>query len=234
MERVLGSPKVRSRISAYCVGLAACCDPPDVEPVLLEYFSAKFPDAKSLPFGVFLTHDFEYVHGFTGARTVEQFLEDLDAVEASPLFPATAEDAERLAKLGAEATEHAAAGRWDRVLKLGREGAAIRGRCDERTALDVALRNARAFAEERFGWVQKQVAEADDLDAVNEALREVQRLFKGEEEAETAQLGLKAVKDAVAVRRTAERDEDAAEAQREKARETYAGTRWTALFYETF
>jgi len=234
VEHVLSRPAVAKRISAYCVGLAACCDPPDVEQVLLEYMSAKFPDAKSLPFGVFMTHDFEFVHGFTGARTVEEFQSDLDIVEASPLFPATAEDAKRLAALGEEATALVAEGRWDRVLAAGRKGAEIRGRCAEREALDVALRNARAHAEERFGWVAQQVAETDDLDEVNEVLRTIQRLYKGEEEADTAKVGMKAVKVALSLRKLAEKDEDKAASEREKALETFAGTRWTVLFYETF
>ena len=40
VEHVLGNPGVRKRVSQYCVGLAACCDPPDVEQGLLEYMSA--------------------------------------------------------------------------------------------------------------------------------------------------------------------------------------------------
>ena len=74
VEHVLGNPKIRERISKYCVGLAACCDPPDVEQPLLLWMSERFPDAPSLPFGVFVTHDFEFVHGFTGERSVAQFL----------------------------------------------------------------------------------------------------------------------------------------------------------------
>ena len=72
-----------------------------------------------------------------------------------------------------------------------------------------------------------------DLTEVNAALREIQKLFKGEEEADTAKIGLKAAKAALAVRKLAARDEDKAEAAREKALQTYAGTRWTSLFYET-
>ena len=233
VEHVLGNPAVRKRVSQYCVGLAACCDPPDVDRGLLEYMSLKFPDAPSLPFGVFMTHDFEFVHGFTGGRSVDEFQKDLDLVEAHPLFPATEKDAQRLAALGEQATEHVAAGRWDRVLRLGRDGAEIRGRCTERDVLDVAMRNARAHAEERFGWVAEQVAEVDDLTEINTTLREIQKLYRGEDEADTAKLGLQAVKQALAIRKVAESDEDKAELQREQARETFSGTRWTSLFYDT-
>ena len=48
VEHVLGNPKVRERISKYCVGLAACCDPPDVEQPLLLWMSERFPDARSM------------------------------------------------------------------------------------------------------------------------------------------------------------------------------------------
>ena len=53
-------------------------------------------DASSLPFAAFMTHDFQYIRGFHDARSLEQFLADLDFVEKSPLLPATAADAAKL------------------------------------------------------------------------------------------------------------------------------------------
>jgi len=212
------------------VGLAANCDPPLVEEKLLFYFSEKFAVGASLPFGVFMSPDFEFVHGVTGTRTVEQFQADLDLVEQHPLFPATAEDAARLLKLGAKATRDAAAAKWSRVLKTGRAGAAIRGACPERQALDNAVAAARKYAESRFMWVEEEVKTTEDIAALTKELRVVQKLFKGEPEEETAKLGQKAAGLALRLRELSETLEMTAIAQREKAAEAYAGTRWEWLF----
>jgi len=221
---------VRERISESCVGLAACCDPPEVEEQLLFYFSEKFPKAQSLPFGVFMTPDFEFVHGFTGSRSVEQFQADLDLVEAHPLFPATEKDALKLAKLGEKAAKDAAAKKWAKVLKIGREGAAIRGACAERKALHDAVAAAREYAESRFMWIENQVKTGTDITALTKELAAVQKLFKGEPESETAKLGKAAVKTALAVRTTIATDEAKGAAMREDSAGKYADTRWVWLF----
>jgi len=221
---------VRDRIANSCVGLAACCDPPDVEDKLLFFFSEKFEGATSLPFGVFMTPDFEFVHGFTGSRSVKQFQADLDLVEKHPLFPATAEAAAKLTKLGERAAKDAAAEKWAKVLKTGRAGAAIRGACPERKALDDAVAAARKYAESRFMWVETEAKTADDVVAMTKELRAVQKLFKGEPEAAAAKLGQKAVITALAIRVAAEdTGADTADA-RKIAAEQYAGTRWEWLF----
>jgi len=227
VEHVLGSKAVRDRIDACCVGLAACCDPPEVEEKLLFYFSERFPDAPSLPFGVFMTPEFEFVHGFTGARTVEQFEQDLEIVENHPLFPASEKDAAQLAKLGEKAASLAESGKWKQVLDLGRKGAEIRGRCPERAALDAAVGRARAFAEERFLEIESAVraGEVEDTSRLTSSLAAIERDFKGEPEADAARLGKKAVR--VALAAAGDADPDAA---RSKALETYAGTRWEWLF----
>jgi hypothetical protein len=214
------------------VGLAACCDPPEVEEALLFLFSERFADARSLPFGVFMTPDFEIIHGFTGSRSTEQFQADLALVEQDPRFPATAFDAARLTKLGAQAAKHAAAQKWAQVLKVGRTGAAIRGACLERVALDEAVAAARAYAESRFMWIEEQVKTTDDVAPLTKELRVVGKVFKGEPEEQAAKLGPKAVQAAISIRLREAAGEESVQAAREKALAKYADTRWEWLFRE--
>lgn len=232
VEHVLGNKAVRERMSESYVGLAACCDPPEVEEPLLFLFSERFENAQSLPFGVFMTTDYEIIHGFTGSRTLEQFQADLDLVEKDPRFPATAADAAKLLKIGTRAAHDADAGKWANVLKAGRTGAAIRGACAERAALDDAVAKARAYAESRFLWIEEEVKTTTDLTTLNKELRTIQKLFKGEPEEESAKLGPKAVKAAVRFRQLDEALPETAIAERMKAAEKYEGTRWEWLFRE--
>jgi hypothetical protein len=232
VEHVLGNKGVRERMSESYVGLAACCDPPEVEEQLLFLFSERFAKAQSLPFGVFMTADFEIIHGFTGTRTLEQFNADLDLVEKDPRFPATAADAAKLAKLGAQAAKDAAAEKWAKVLKSGRAGAAIRGACAERKVLDDAVAAARAYAESRFLWIEEQVKTTTDAAPLNAELRAIQKLFKGEPEETSAKLGPKAVKAALKLREVAETLPSTADAEREKLADEYEDTRWEWLFRE--
>jgi len=199
---------------------------------LLFYFSEKFPKATSLPFGVFMTPEFEFVHGFTGSRSVEQFQADLDLVEQHPLFPATEKDALRLVKLGEKAAKAAAAEKWAKVLKTGREGAAIRGACAERDALDEAVAAARAYAESRFMWIEEQVKTTDDLPSLTKELLALRKLFQGGPESETAKLGMRAVKTALFIRTTLAIDEARAKMIRAQSALKYEGTRWEWLFRE--
>jgi hypothetical protein len=177
-----------------------------------------------------MTPDFEFVHGFTGSRSVEQFQADLDLVEQHPLFPATEKDALRLAKLGEKAAKDAAAEKWAKVLKTGRAGTAIRGACAERSALDEAVAAARAYAESRFMWIEEEVKTTDDPSSLTKELAGLQRLFKGEPESETATLGKLAVKTALAIRTTLATDETKGNTMRDQAAVKYEGTRWEWLF----
>ncbi len=211
------------------VGLAAPCDPPGVEEKILFFFTEKFEGAPSLPFAAWVTHDFKYVHGFHGGRTLAQFEKDLEIVEASPLVPASIEVEKKLAKLADKAAKAAEKKTWSAVLAAGRDGAKLKGRCPQREELVAAVEEARDWAASRFDWVEDTVASAQDLKPLRTALKSVQKQFKGEPEAKTAKLGLKAV-DAFA--RIASQDGEKAGKAREKAAATFKDTRWATLFEE--
>jgi len=234
VEGVLPTKPVRARISKIAVGLAAACDPPGVERKLLLYFTEKFGDATSLPFIAFMTHDFQFVHGYTGSRTIAEFEQDLDIVENHPLCPATAEDAAKLAQLGAKAITAAEDGDLPKVLALGKKGAAIRGRCDERAQLDEAMQFARDYAESEFVRIEEALVEdpADKKAAAawRSDLKKLAKLFEDEPEEATAKLGVVAVTAYGKI--TAmdpEKPEKIATANAE-ALEVMKGTRWAPLF----
>jgi hypothetical protein len=211
------------------VGLAAPCDPPGREDKLWQFMTEKFDGAPSLPFVAWVTHDFEYVHGFTGGRTLRQFEKDLEIVEASPLVPATLEVEKKITALAAKAAKAAETESWPTVLAAGREVAQLKGRCPQRDVLAEAVEQARDFAASRFDWVEDSVADAKDLKPLKAVLKGVQKQFKGEPEAETAKLGLKAV-DTYA--RIAKLDGEKAVVARGKAAATFKDTRWAPLFQE--
>jgi hypothetical protein len=230
VEGVIGNPRVRERISKICVGLAAPCDPPEVEETILHYFSEKFAGAPSLPFAAFMTHDFEFVHGFTGGRTVQEFLGDLDEVEGSPLLPATAEDAKKLTKLGETASKAADKLDWAKVVKAGKAGAAIRGRCDERGALDAAMASARGWAAAEFqSAVEGLLAGAAPTDFMA-PLTKVKTAFKGEPEADTASTGKDVLKQFDKIAKMESKKPELAAKWRETAAKAHGGTVWGPVF----
>ncbi len=234
MEGVLPTKPVRARISKIAVGLAAAADPPDVERKLLLYFSEKFKGLGSLPYIAFMTHDFQFVHGYTGSRTIAEFEKDLDLVENHPLFPATAQDAAKLVVLGEKAVAAAEDGDLPKVLAFGRQGAAIRGRCDERAQVDEAMQFARDYADSEFVRIEQALVErpADKKAAATwkKDLKRLAKLFKGEPEAATAEHGVAAITAYVQIDAIRPEKTDQLDRAKAKALESLGGTRWAPLF----
>ena len=214
-------------MSELCVGLAAPCDPPGVETKLLHYFTEKFGDATSLPFAAFMTHDFQFIHGWSDLRTPAQFDKDLEKVLKSPLVPATEKVAKKLAGLAKEASAAAEKQDWAKVAQTHRKAAGLNGRCEGRDQLELAHQDARDWAQAQFDWVDSSLESVRDVKRAKDVLNAVAKAFDGEPEAGVAKTGLKAVARFASIARM---DGERAAKARAKAITEFADTRWSDLF----
>jgi hypothetical protein len=228
VERQLPDAKVRDRVSALCVGLAAPCDPPDREDAVAWMLQEKFPKAPLLPFVGIVTHDLEWVGGWSGRSTVDSVVAAIEKAERSPLRPASAETRARLAKLAEDAASAAAKSDWKAVLAASRSASALAGRAPERERLTESVGKAREQAE---GELQKAVAALKPADAdraaVRASLKKLAGVFAGEPEAADCEKGLAAIERLTTVDALAE---DARPDARAKAAKDFAETRWVVLF----
>ncbi len=227
MERVLASKEVKARLSGIAIGLAADCDAP--QGPLHELFEAKLPEATMLPFVAFLTPDGQWIDGFSGYQEADQFLKVLTLAEASPLLNAKPSVRQQLEKLAASANLAADKSDWKPVLAAAREANKSSGRCPERTAIQAAEQKARAWAAAQFAAIEQDAVGGADLAPSRKRLAAVKLQFVGEPEAADAENGSKAI-----LRLTQIRDVETlpnpAKNIREKAAETWKGTRWAAIF----
>ena len=227
MEGVLTNPKVRPRIAKLCVGLGAPADPPEMEQDLLIYLSKHFEGKGSLPYIVFLTHDRKWVRGFSDTRTLAQFLDDLDKVEQSPLVPASKEVETKLATAAKQAEHLVEAEDWVKLMALVRSTKSLTGRCAQRNELDELTQSVRDHAAARFDWVEETVASEGAIAAAKKELKSLQKLMKGEPEADIAATGVAAL---FVYARVGKLKDAAATKARAAAAKQFAGGRWAALF----
>ncbi len=223
------NPKVRKRLNKLAVGLAAHCDPPKVEEKLLHDFTKRFHPAPSLPFVAFVTHDYKWVHGFHGGRSVKQFLADLDIVEASALLPADEKIEKQLAALAEKATAAADEEDWAGVVKLSRQAGKTKGNCEGRDAIAELRAQAADSVELTFDEVMGALLESDDSDLapLKATLAGVATTFKGEPEAQHAVIGQKAIERYRALTKLEGAAHDTALARGAK---DFADTPWAILF----
>lgn len=71
MQRVLPDPKIKQRLADLAVGLASNCDAP--EQSVEQLMRANLPNARTLPFVAFVSHDGKWVRGFSGFRDAAKF-----------------------------------------------------------------------------------------------------------------------------------------------------------------
>jgi hypothetical protein len=224
VERVLPSDAVKARLAAFALGLAADCDKPEKE--VSEIMQANLPDARTLPFAAFLTHDGKWIAGFSGHKDEAAFLEVLSTAEKSPLLEATEAVRKKLSPLSDKASKAAAGGDWKTVLKAGRDAVDLLGRCEERVKLDTAVSAARAWAEEQLAAaVAKATPDVADFAGARSLLSAVKKQFTDEPEQADAEKGLKAI----TVLERWSKSETVLPTTREKTAADYAGTRWEAL-----
>jgi hypothetical protein len=224
VERVLPSDAVKARLAGFAVGLAADCDKPEKE--VADLMRAHLPDARTLPFAAFLTHDGTWIAGWSGHKDEAGVLAILSEAEKSPLLDATEAVRKKLAPLADKATKAVEPGDWKTVLKACRDAAGLLGRCPEREKLDAAGQAARAWAGEQLAAaVAKAAPETADFAGARGLLTAVKKQFADEPEAEDAERGLKAV----GILERWAKSATVLPAVREKTAAEYRGTRWEAL-----
>ncbi len=229
VERTLPSDRVKARLAALVVGLAADCDAPEKE--VQDLLRANLKGSTALPFVAFVTPDLQWVAGASGGWDADGFLKVLDVAEKSPLRYATEEARRKLGVLAERAEKAAGKGDWKGVVESGREGAGIHGRCPERLRLEGFVKKARGWAEAELSRVLEEVRRGGDLPAARLALGEVKKQMAGESESADAEAGLKALQK-LGTLRSIEVDPRGIDpmAMREKAAREFASSRWRKVF----
>jgi len=233
VERVVPDPRIRPRLSAIAVGLAAECDPPGRDSEVANLLGTYLTNAKTLPFVGIVTADLEWIAGYSGQKSAGLFIEQLAAAESSPLRPANADSRAKLAPLAERARAALAKGDHAGAVTAIHAADAYKGKCDERDALEAARAEAAAWAEERLAGAAATIAAKGDAEEAKRRLSSIAHDFAGEPAGADAKKGL----DALARHATYAFARDAGDAAklasvREKALAEFAGTRWKALFEE--
>jgi hypothetical protein len=219
--------KVRDRLAALCVGLAADCDPPARENEVAWLLQEKFPGAPSLPFVGIVTDDMQWIGGWAGGTTVDKFVAVLDAAEKSPLRPASAETRKALDDLAATAAKAAEKSDWKAVMAVSKAAAALKGRAPARDAIAGHVTKAREWAEAELAKALESIRTGGDRAAVRAQFKKVAGAFAGEPEQKDADNGAKALDKLTTIESMAADQHDTA---REKTAKEFAGTRWAAAF----
>lgn len=226
-ESVLTTAKVKERIGALAIGLAADCDEPESD--LQTLLRTNLPDAKTLPFVAFLTPEGTWVDGGSGYQDVAEMLAMIERASTSPLMNAKPDVRKALEKPAAAATAAAAKADWKTVLAAAREAKKSTGRCAERTAIADAEKLARDWAASECDTIVRDAAAGGDLPALRKRLAAVKAPFTGEPEAADCDVGQKALQRLQTVREV-EAGGNPAKDLRPRSAEPFKGTRWTALF----
>ena len=226
---MLPAEKVKSRIAALAVGLAADCDKPESD--VQKIMSENLKGASTLPFVGFLTPDLKWVGGFSGGKNEAGFLAVLDAVDKSPLLEATDAVKKKLLGLADKAAKAAEKADWKAVITAGHEGAATTGRSPDRARLDDLVKKAHAWADTEFTRIVDEVRKGGDLPAARKALGDVKKQMAGEPEAADVDTGIKALAKLATIR-SVEADPKGVDpaAMRAKEAKAFADSRWKAVF----
>jgi hypothetical protein len=227
VERVLTDETIRDRIAKLCIGLAAECDAPNVEPDVEKLLRSKLTKATTLPFVAFLTHDLQWVHGYSGGRNAATFAAELEKAEQSPLVYATPAVEKKLETLATKAEKDAAKSRWAGVLKSAAAADGLVGRSAVRERIVAQVDKARKWASAAFDDAIKRLAAGADRAKVRVSLKGVASAFAGHPEADTAKTGLKAID---RLTRLAKTDPAKQEALKAKYGAEFKDTPWAGLF----
>jgi len=227
VERTLTDERIKDRASKLFVGLASECDPPNKEAEVGKILREKLAGASTLPFVGVLTPDGKWVHGFSGHRSAEKFLKDLDTIDASPLLNASPAVVKKLEKLLAAAQKSLAKKQWLKVIQCAEDAAELSGRHESRTAIGAAEAEARGVAEKALVDALEALTQGGDRNPVRKALFQLAKDFRGQPEAADAERGVKASE---RLARLAGISAEHRDAVRAKAAKEFAGSRWAALF----
>ena len=226
---MLPAAKVKARISAMAVGLAADCDRPesDVQKIMQENLKG----AGTLPFVALLTPDLKWVGGFSGYKDEAAFIAVLDAADKSPLLDASDAVKKKLLGLADKAAKAAEKADWKAVLSAGHEAAATTGRSPDRVRLEDLVKKAHEWADGELNRIVEDVRKGGDLPAARKALGDVKKQMAGETEAADVETGLKALTKLSTIRSVeAEPKGVDPAAMREKVAKEFESSRWKAVF----
>ena len=228
MERVLPTKDIKKRLPTFAIGLAADCDRPesDIEKIM----RTNLPNASTLPFAGFVTHDGKWVEGFSGFKNAGDFKKIMEKAEATPHLQATKAVRKKLAKLAATAGQAAKRDNWKAVLKAGQAADKTVGRCPERNAIADLVQKARAWAAQQFEQAVKTAKSGGDLTAATKALSNLRRNFAGQPEADDASKGIEALRRLAKIVDAEAGDTPPPASAREKAAARFKDTRWAAIF----
>lgn len=226
---VLTNAKIRPRIQALAVGLAADCDKPESE--VEKLIKDNLPGAQILPFAGFFTPELQWIAGWTGSTNADALLKVLDEVEKHALVQATPAVAKQLEALVATAQKAVDKEDWKAVLKAVRDAGRLRGRSALRTQLDGFAELAHAWGTAQLEAVVTALAAGGDAAEARKALNAIASRMGPEREADEVKVGLKAIERLVAIRGIeAGSTPDKAVGLRVKASVELKGTRWATLF----
>lgn len=218
---------IKSRIGGIAIGLATDCDASvaDVQALM----RSNLPDASTLPFVGVITHDGQWLGGYSGFKQVGELTAFLDAVEKSPLLKAKPEVRQQLKELAASAEAFAKKGKWAEVIRAARTGSGLFGACPERDALRGAEKKARDWLQGQFDSVIHDAVTGAKLSNAKKRLSKVKRVFKGEDEAAVAARGILAIK-RLNFLRSAEARANTKAGLRKGVAAEFKGTIWVAMF----
>lgn len=189
--------------------------------------SENLKGAQTLPFVAIITPDLKWVGGFSGFKSVDEFLPVLDDVEKSPVLQAGPDVAKKLEAFLAQAAKSAEKGDWKSVVAASKSAADLKGRSPVRAQLKQWVVNARAWAEAEFGKTLEAVKTGADRATVRASLSKISSTFAGDAEQKEADAALKAVAKLTTIEALPAEQQDAA---RDKAAKDFAGSRWAAIF----
>lgn len=226
MQRVLPSAAVKDKLVDLTVGLAADCDRPESQ--VEQLMRSNLAGATGLPFVALLAHDGSWITGYSAKTDASTLLKALERAEKHPSIQASPADRKKLAGLVKRATRSAEKEDWRGVVREYGKAKKIRGRCTERTELEAIMQKARDWAELQFKANVRKAAKGIDLDAVEDALKDIKRDFRGEPEEEDAEKGLDALDE---LRDVIKKEKDGRDDElRAKKAEEFKDSRWKQIF----
>ena len=166
-----------------------------------------------------------------GSKPTSYFKDVLTKAEKAPSLQAAPDVRKKIAGLARTAERAAKKQDWRNVVRCWSKAQKLRGRCEERTSLNLRMKEAQGWADSEFASLIKGVQVGGDIDEATKKLKKLKSTMTGSPHADDAATGLKALADLKKIRKKEAKGEEQTE-RREKTEESYKGSRWTGLFGE--
>src|SRR5882724_3406270 len=129
--------------------------------------------ANTLPFVGLVTTDLQWVGGFSGYKTADEFYAILSDAEKSPLLQAKPETAKKLDAFAAQASKSAEKLDWRGVLAAAKSAGDLKGRSPARDTIAALVAKARAWADGEMTKSLDAVKAGGDRSAFRADLKKV-------------------------------------------------------------